>query len=430
VIGAFYPAQHNTYKGTFTIGTNFISPDTITQTTPKGTFTGSLAGLSYAFTYRNTRFVLLDQFAPSNNNDSANPSTSLQQDWICSALAAKPADGHAFVFAHKGLIMGNHADGLFGTDPSQNPNAQNAFQKSLQDNGVRYLINGHDHMYNRGVVVSPDGTSSVQNITTPSDSSKVYIPERTANDVKYDKPPRETPIAQELRTIGYTVFTVDGPKVTAEVYTAQVPLRNVKATADVFSENTPTLVFSKTDEFGYSLNGKSFLIPRQASYTIIKDSYNGTTASILNGTNGSTEHLYDGRPTTKLVTTGWTPKDNGTARMCDHAESNILSLWGVHDHGANSTDTYVLSISYAQSKILPAQLGQGSLVLATWNGNDWINAVDKNNGGEKEFVLGPYKAGYQLGTYGIDPGTHTAWAVINYTGDFAVAGVRHLSLSK
>jgi hypothetical protein len=27
-----------------------------------------------------------------------------------------------------------------------------------------------------------------------------------------------------------------------------------------------------------------------------------------------------------------------------------------------------------------------------------------------------------LGTYGLDPNTNTAWAVINYNGDFAVAG--------
>ena len=34
---------------------------------------------------------------------------------------------------------------------------------------------------------------------------------------------------------------------------------------------------------------------------------------------------------------------------------------------------------------------------------------------------GPWKPGYDLGTYGVDPGTKTAWAVLDYNADFAVA---------
>jgi hypothetical protein len=60
---------------------------------------------------------------------------------------------------------------------------------------------------------------------------------------------------------------------------------------------------------------------------------------------------------------------------------------------------------------------------------DWVNAVDMNFGGTKKFVLGPWKPGYELGTYGIDLKKHIAWAVINYTGDFAVAGFGHLDQS-
>jgi hypothetical protein len=39
----------------------------------------------------------------------------------------------------------------------------------------------------------------------------------------------------------------------------------------------------------------------------------------------------------------------------------------------------------------------------------------------RAFVRGPWKTGYGLGTYGIDTKTHTAWAVLNYDGDCAVA---------
>jgi len=38
----------------------------------------------------------------------------------------------------------------------------------------------------------------------------------------------------------------------------------------------------------------------------------------------------------------------------------------------------------------------------------------------KRFVLGPWNSSYDLGTYGIDASTNTAWAVINYNADFAV----------
>jgi hypothetical protein len=60
--------------------------------------------------------------------------------------------------------------------------------------------------------------------------------------------------------------------------------------------------------------------------------------------------------------------------------------------------------------------------LAVRNGQGkWVNAVDANFGGTRRFVLGPWKPHYTLGTHGVDVLTHTAWAVINHTGDFAVA---------
>jgi hypothetical protein len=41
----------------------------------------------------------------------------------------------------------------------------------------------------------------------------------------------------------------------------------------------------------------------------------------------------------------------------------------------------------------------------------------------KKYVAGPWKKGYELGTYGLDAKTNTAWAVINYNGAFAVASL-------
>ena len=60
-------------------------------------------------------------------------------------------------------------------------------------------------------------------------------------------------------------------------------------------------------------------------------------------------------------------------------------------------------------------------VLATLDSRDrWVNAVDLNFGGTKNFIPGPWTAGYPLGSYGFDPKTRTAWAVVNHDSDFAV----------
>jgi hypothetical protein len=100
------------------------------------------------------------------------------------------------------------------------------------------------------------------------------------------------------------------------------------------------------------------------------------------------------------------------------------------DLGSERTDVYTLSMSYDHHRLLPFQLGRGLFGLATQDqeGN-WINAVDKNFGGTKKFVLGPWKPGYGLGTYGIDVRSHTVWAVINYNADFTVAGFRHFEMN-
>ncbi len=434
-----YPQTQN--SGPYVFGAmNFSSPF------------ATLNGLSYSFDYDNARFVLLDQFTRTDNTNylgSSNNNIIDQQGWIDMQLSTKPGKSHAFVFSHKGLITENHVDTLFGSNPSSNPDAQNAFMSSLAANGVRYYMGGHDHMHNRAIIISPDSKSAVQDITTASNSYKFYIPQVPSNDEKYNIPangitngPRETPISQELFTVGYYIVTVDGPRVTVDFYSSPNG-----CIGDCDLVNTPTLTFTKRETFGYSLNGQEFLVAEGESYSKIEDSFEGTTARLLSGANGSTTTDYSSRALTKAVNTGWTPMSNADDMDCssqhrwpwffrnikchkakDHEipASDILTLWGMSDLGTDQTDTYALSMSYDHHRLLPAQLGRGLLGLATrdQNGN-WVNAVDMNFGGNKKFVLGPWKPGYELGAYGIDLKTHTAWAVINYTGDFAVAGFRH-----
>ncbi len=49
-----------------------------------------------------------------------------------------------------------------------------------------------------------------------------------------------------------------------------------------------------------------------------------------------------------------------------------------------------------------------------------MNAVDLDVGGQKRFVLGPWKPSYGLGTYGVDLRTRIAWAVVNFEGQLRV----------
>jgi hypothetical protein len=90
--------------------------------------------------------------------------------------------------------------------------------------------------------------------------------------------------------------------------------------------------------------------------------------------------------------------------------------------GSTQTGNYTLSLSYSPpTSSLGIQGGNFGLVAKNNNGS-WMNAVDGNFGGTKNFVLGPWSSSATLGTYGLDTNAHTAWAVINFNGDFAVAG--------
>ena len=394
--------------GVFTTGSNFSSPSA-----------GTL-GLSYAFDYGNARLVLLDQFVSFDGTASASGGNYLdpQLPWIASALAGKPAGGHAFVFGHKGLITENHVDTLFGANPSVDPTGQDTFIKALAGNGVRYYFGGHDHMHNRSLIATTDGvTAKVQDIIGASDSSKFYIPANPSNDQKYDVPAfghtRQTQIAQELNTVGYYVFTVDGSRVSVDFYSAIVN-PTLSSGEYLISASVP-LAFSKRETFGYGLTGQESVVPEGASYTGSLGSFAGTTASILAGTNTSNAKDASTRPLNHLLDSAWEAPTCATAGA-------ILSLWGTADLGSASGDTAVLSMSFDRASVSDATLLGGSFGLATQDSaGNWTNAVAQNVGGSPTFVLGAWNASYQLGTFGVDPATSTAWAVLNHAGRFAIA---------
>lgn len=392
----------------FTVGSGFSSPST------------PMKGLSYAFTYNNATFVLLDQFTPADS--SANP-IDAQQHWIDSVLSHRPAGTHAFVFGHKGLITENHADILFSVDettgkPSDDTAGANTFIRSLVSNKVHYYMGGHDHIHNRALVATSDTPSaSIQDIIIASDSYKFYKPVKPSNDSKYDSTTfgfdRETEIAQDYAQIGYYIVTVDSSRVTIQYF--GVPsgqTGGVVTTAPPLTGN-----WTKRETFGYSLNGKEFQVPQGQPYTAAIDSFGGTKAKILSGANTSTAMDSSGRACIQVVGTGW------SSSSATGMYSRVFTLWGmVKALGSGVTPNYTLSMSYdATMPASDAIQGKIGIIALDTMGN-WVNAADGNSAGSKRFVLGSALSSDSIGAYGVDTATHTAWAVVNYTSDFAVAG--------
>jgi hypothetical protein len=399
--------------------TNFSSPTDVSS---------DLNGLSYAFDYgpagSNARFVILDVMAvPSADNWDKRSyvrfgyPVQAQQNWINQRLDKSTT--HAFVLSHQPLISENHIDNPFGGLVYEKPAEVNAFMSGLQAAGVRYYIGAHDHTNQRSVISSPDKRSKVEELIAAPACPKFYVPLSETNPKWQGYKTHEQSISQEMYNIGYYIYTVDGPRVNVDYYGDRdgkfMPDNSwPRGPANAGSLITPTFNFVKKESWGYSLNGREFLIAQGEPYSIVADSFGSTSARILDGSNRSVAVDFNGRHFTKKVSTGWSP------RTSDRLQSDILSLWGMADLGAAQTDSYVLSIKSEFRK--KAKLSSGSIGIATVDSQGkWSNAVNKNIGGTKKFVAGPYKAEYGLGTYGIDPVNKTAWAVLNYNADFAIA---------
>jgi hypothetical protein len=393
----------------------------------------NLTGMSYSFDYgpaaSNARFVIIDNWAtPSKKVDAAGYpygySISDQQSWISSRLDKNNRGTlHIFVFSHQPLIAENHQDSLFSGYTNANQDWQNTFLAGLQNNDVKYYIGGHDHIHQRSIITSPDGISNIQQLICASNSSKFYAP-KPVNDPKwYGQKSRETSISQELQTVGYYIFTVDGPCVTVDYYSDDhggwLSDENYPAETGngLINKVTPTFNFVKKATWGYSFNGKEFLVggTNGTSYTVVQDRFGNTSAKIISGTYSNKATDYNGRILTQTVDMGWSP-------MTQDTNSDILTLWGMADLGTGQTDVFTLSLSHDHNSVNREKLKRGLFGMVTKDAQgNWVNAVDKNFGGKKKFVYGPWLPDYELGTYGVDPHTKTVWAVINYNGDFAAA---------
>ena len=429
---------------TFIVGTDFTEPTAVNTANNS---------VSYAFRYNNATFMLLDQFDVTGNY--YNSTIPQQQQWISDTLSSRPAGTQAFVFAHKNLLGGNHKDNLFGgpittTDPGDGvgvitatlsitdqttlaakQSAENAFIASMQANNVPFVITGHDHQHYASYVASPDGQSHVHQLIGASESTKFYIPTvpTSTNDL---------PIQQELGRVGYYIVTVDGPRVTIDYY------GDVSGGSD-YGLNGASFHFVKISSIHYSLNGTEKIVAQKGAYNLTDNTTkaatleNGflstrTTMAITGtfgaGTNGTIPTTNTGTKIWNDVTTGWAPASSALGLASD-----VLSLNGMNRSlGSEKTDEYVLSLSYVppsgvSASTLNSMIVSGTFGLITKDASGrWMMAGSHIYAVNTKFVLGPYNASYKLGTYGIYTPTNTAWAVVNYNGDFAVGSPSTLIL--
>ncbi len=239
---------------------NFNSPKSVSP---------DLDGMSYSFDYgeieNSARFVVVDNWAtPSKRVSHENRpiygySINDQQPWISGRLdKRRRGTAHAFVFSHQNLIAGNHQDSLFHGYTNANPAWQNAFFTSLQDNGIKYYISGHDHIHQRAIITSPDGASKVEQLICASNSSKFYTPKPATDPKWFGQKARSTLVSLELYTIGYYLFTVDGPHVTVDFYSDdhgrwQSDKNYPQGAALPDTGITPRFNFVKKETWGYTL---------------------------------------------------------------------------------------------------------------------------------------------------------------------------------
>jgi len=220
-----------------------------------GTLTGGgsspdlpgIAGLTYSFTHKGGKFVLLDTLPLIDDDPRGGKPYSITDylPWIDTEL--KKDDHHfALVFAHKNIQGQNHKDNIFGRHHEEEPDMQNTFLDCLQRNGVRYFISGHDHLYHRSRIKSPDGQSEVGQVIGGGAAHKFYQPTSPL-------PTRDTPIAQELNRVGFLIARVDDQRIRFEYY----------STAP-FGGEPQTPEWKIRDSFGYTWDGQEFGVPTES----------------------------------------------------------------------------------------------------------------------------------------------------------------------
>ena len=263
--------------------------------------------------------------------------------------------------SHQPLMAESHQDTMFQGYTNANPAMQNAFFASLQNNNVKYFLAGHDHINQHSIIASPDGLSSVHEIIGASDSSKFYTPKSLTDGNWFGQKARETSVAQELYTVGYYIFTVDGANVTVDFYSdnhggwqsdGSYPLGAGRPDTNI----TPIFTFAKKQTWGYSQNGTEVLVAQGASYP--------TTPLHLLRHHGAVPRRHEHQHRQGLHQPRASPCRGHRLgrRHLRHLQLHHVPV-GHGGRRRSSGDTIALSMSFDRSSVSDCHLGQRRLRL-------------------------------------------------------------------
>jgi hypothetical protein len=449
------PAIQANFPQTQGNGTTWDATNFSSATDSNGNPISDLQGIAYSFDYgatsNNARFLMLDFWATQTSNPASTSATTgivnadgysygytvaQQQAWISNKLnSLTRGTEHAFVFGHQPLMAESHQDTMFSGYTNANPAWQNAFYNNLVSNGVKYYISGHDHIHQRSIIASPDGTSQVEELICASCSSKFYTPVALSNANWFGQKTRETSISQELYTVGFYVFTIDGPTVTVDFYSdthgnwySSGDYPNNPSGSGLGLFVTPTFSFTKKETWGYTSGQTGLATFELTQGSGYKLTFGSTTAHV--NKTSATAQDYTGRSLTKDAAAWWAPQPSSITGGT--AISDVLTLLGASagaiketedSNPYNPNDPVAITMTYDPSVTLTrADLDNGYMIsLNTMDANgNWVNAVNLNYGGHSRFVYGAWNKTYPLGTYGVDNTNHIAWAVVNHDSDFVV----------
>ncbi|MBF0431262.1 MAG: metallophosphoesterase [Fibrobacteria bacterium] len=398
----FYPTPEPKQGDTFSVGSHF-------------TMLNVNGGIVYAFNYENARFVMIDNLYQSNL------SAANLLPWIETQLFNnKNGANHAFVFNHVPLWGQKRPWGLMSAAPNQNISDQDSFISKVMGGGTDYYFAGHEHMHYRTIKANSGGNKRINEIITQSLSWKFNKPVTPSIAEQYGQTSRETFVSWHNRAVGYYILTIDETDVMVDYYGLPVVL-DPASDEEKYLFATPNIRDSirlwERFGFGKGAGAKNFAKTPGDSYTNITHTYQGTTFKILSGSVTNSGKSHNNKSLTQQI--GLSLRDTSYRATGDPAmSSNIAMLVGMMMNARTPTITVSMNFPFGLDT-----LDSLSGILSENDSGQWVHAVDLNNGGEKKFVKGAWKATYALGTYGIDETAKTAWAVINSNGRYAVGRV-------
>lgn len=365
-------------------------------------------GASYAFTYKNTRFVALDMYGTI-------PTQVIT--WLTSQQ--KGTAEHFFIYTHEPLF-GRSREGVVGDNP-----LRLQLFLAMANNGAEAYFSGHDHQYSRSAAVF-EGNYLMQHYVLGSNSEKYY---RFENGINVGE---EVGFKQINDQVNYSIVTIDGAFVTIEQYMSDHP--DASYPDQVWTPN-----WYLADRITYSTNGNIYAVEAGGSFAGLSSDapaspgFIGTSAQILAGNNDTFETLLTSPDPGEIpeevvygnqVNFGWRVKDALKSHDDDDDDdddivvSDIMSLDGMADAPNSQTDVFVLAMSYDDSVI--KKKDETKLRLGCYLNREWEEAVEANVGDDEHFVEGAWDESYGLGMHGVDIETDTVWAVLNHNCDFAV----------